>query len=153
MKARKMAIIGTIAAVLYYGVLRGLKALSVRLQSIGLYGFDYEHNLVNLSAMFAIYNPLFVGLTLRGVQGEVYINGQHAGFVNHPMNSFLASGVESYVEVGIALNMSELSSAILAQLQTGNMSDVTISFNGSVFVGDAKVGLPVQYDGQINLLG
>ena len=57
---------------LWYGVLRGAKALQVRVQSYSFRSVSLSTNTADLNLNLAIKNPLLVGVTIKGVQGDVY---------------------------------------------------------------------------------
>ena len=138
--------IGLGIGLLWYGVLRGAKGLMVRIHS-------YSFNSVNLSDMTAslnlnlsIKNPLLVGLTIKGVQGDVYAQGQKVGTVNTSYNYYLAGGKTHVLPVVVNLDMTSAGQAALLNIQSGDVRTLTIAFDGKLFAGKYNVGVPLKFE-------
>ena len=138
--------IGFGLGLLWYGVLRGAKGLVVRIHS-------YSFNNVNLSDMTAslnlnlsIKNPLLVGLTIKGIQGDVYAQGQKVGYINTTYNYYLAGGKTHVLPVIVNLDLSGVGGAALLNIQSGDVRTLTIAFDGKLFVGKYNVGVPLKFE-------
>ena len=138
--------LGAGAALLWYGVLRGAKGLIVKVYNYTFRGIDTTTGTVQLSLNFLVKNPLLVGLTLKGISGDIYIQGQNVGFVNTTVDYYLSGGHTHIVPVVANLTMAGAAAAALANIQSGDVRTLTISFNGRVLVGTWNVPIPVQID-------
>ena len=68
--------IGLGLGLLWYGVLRGAKGLVVRIKDYSFYGVNLDTMTVSLQFNLLIKNPLLVGLTIKGIAGDVFAQGQ-----------------------------------------------------------------------------
>lgn len=132
------------AALLWYGVLRGAQGLICKVQDYAFRGIDFDSGTVSIDLRFIVKNPLFVGLTLKGIQGDVYIQGQKAGYINTKLDYYLSGGHTHIIPVIVNLSISGLGSALVANIQSGDIRTLTIDFDGKLFVGNMNVGVPVQ---------
>ena len=146
MEIRTIAKIGLGLGLLYYGVLRGAKGLVVKVHSYSFRGISFTDNTVSLNLNLSIKNPLLIGLTIKGVLGDVYVQGQKVGTVNTTYDYYLAGGKTHILPVIVNLQTSSLGEAALQNIQSGNIQTLTISFNGKIMVGKYGVGVPLQID-------
>lgn len=129
---------------LYYSVLRGVSALAVGIRGYQFAGLDFSENTLRVKLFFAIKNPLLVGVKLRGIVGDVYMQGIKVGEVNSEYNYFLSGCKTHIVPITVTCNISSLGEAVIANIQTGNINTLTIAFDGYASVGNNGVTLPVQ---------
>ena len=131
---------------LSYAVLRGAKGLVVGVRDYSFRGVDLANGLVSLNLNFIIKNPLFVGLTLNRIEGDIYIQGQKAGFVNTTVNYYLSAWHTHIIPVVVNLDVAGLGAAAVANIMSGDIRSLTISFDGRIYVGDMGASVPVQID-------
>ena len=67
--------IGLGLALLYYGVLQGARGLVIGVQNFAFKSIDVVNSTVSLYLNLRIKNPLLVGLTIKGIEGDVYAQG------------------------------------------------------------------------------
>lgn len=147
MKTKDIIAWAGVAATAWYGVLRGAKALFV-----GVTGFHFSS--IRLSEYeatfvldFVIKNPLFVGLVLDKIVGDVYIQGIKCGRVDNLYQYYVAGGKTHKIPVVVTLDLTNLSQAVIANIISGDVNTLTVSFNGSVSVGEKGLfAIPLQID-------
>ena len=146
MKADKIKILG-LAALLYFGVLRGAKAIVAGIESWGYNSMDFGNGVLNMNINLRINNPLLVGLTITGVRGDVYLNGVKAGYVDNRGEFYLPARKMSIFPIVISVSLGDLSRSLLTSLQTG-ARDMVVAFNGDIYVNN--IAIPIQSDYKVN---
>lgn len=140
---KALKIIGGISLI-WFGVLRGASAMVVGIRSWVLNRISTVDGEMNITLNFIIKNPLFVGLTLRGIKGDVYIQGISVGSIDHAMNYYLSGGHTHVIPVGVDLDLRDLGQAAILNIQSGDVKTLTVAFAGKLFVGAHNVGVPVE---------
>ena len=138
--------IGIGAALLWYGVLRGAKGLIVKVRDYSFKSVDVATGTVSLYLNFLVKNPLFVGLTLKGIAGDVYAQGQKVGTVNTTLEYYLSGRHTHIIPVVVNLSMAQLGQSALLGMQNGDIRNLTVSFDGKLYVGSWSVAIPIQID-------
>ena len=138
--------IGIGAALLWYGVLRGAKGLIVKVRDYSFKSVDVATGTVSLSLNFLVKNPLFVGLTLKGIAGDVYAQGQKVGTVNTTLEYYLSGRHTHIIPVVVNLSMAQLGQSALLGMQNGDIRNLTVAFDGKLYVGSWSVAIPIQVD-------
>ena len=129
---------------LYYAVLRGVNALTVGVRGCQLAGLDLVSNTVQIRLFFYIKNPLFVGIKLRGIVGDVYMHGMKVGYVNSSYDYYLSGRKTHIIPVTVSCDIASLGEAVITNIQTGNIQTLTVAFDGTIAVGNNGVKLPLQ---------
>ena len=142
----RWAKIGAGVLLLWYGVLRGAKALQVGLQSYSFSGIDLTNGTVSLTLNIYVKNPLLVGVTLKAVQGDVYVQGEKVGYVNTAIDYYLSGGRTHILPIVVNLTFAGAAKGLIANIQSGDIHTLTMTFDGKVFVGNYNVGVPVKID-------
>ena len=138
--------IGLGIGLLWYGIFRGAKGLVVRIKSFSFRSINLNDLTVSLNLNLLIKNPLVVGLTIKGVAGNVFMQGYKVGEVNTAYNYYLAGGHTHILPVVVNLNLSEIGQAALLNVQSGDIRTLTIAFNGKLYVGSKTIGIPLQFE-------
>lgn len=131
---------------LYYGVLRGAKSLIVKVKDWHFAGVDVVNGRVALYLNLMIKNPLLVGIQIKGVTGDVYVQGNKCGYVNMSYDYNLAGGHTHIIPVVVNLLMGDVANSALLNIQSGDVRNLTVAFDGSVHVGKYAVGVPVKFE-------
>lgn len=131
---------------LWFGILRGAKGLVVRIKSYSFRSIDLTNNTVSLNLNLLIKNPLLVGLTIKGVMGDVFVQGYKVGTINTAYDYYLAGGHTHVLPVVVNLQMASVGQAALLNIQSGDIRTLTIAFNGKLFVGSRTIGIPLQFE-------
>lgn len=129
---------------LYYTVLRGVNAITVGIRGAQFVGVDLAKKEVQVKLFFYIKNPLLIGVKLRAITGDVYMQGMKVGYVNSSYDYFLSGGKTQTVPVTVICNIASLSEAMIANIQSGNIQTLTIAFDGYITAGKNGVALPIQ---------
>lgn len=134
------------AGLLWFGILRGAKGLVVRIKSYSFRSIDLTNNTVSLNLNLLIKNPLLVGLTIKGVMGDVFVQGYKVGTINTAYDYYLAGGHTHVLPVVVNLQMASVGQAALLNIQSGDIRTLTIAFNGKLYVGSRTIGIPLQFE-------
>lgn len=133
------------AGLLYYGVLRGANALMVGVRSYGLKSVDVADGTITLQVNFVIKNPLWVGIRLRSIDGDVFIQGVKCGVVDMHYDYYMSGNRTHTIPVLVTVDTSNLGQAVLANISTGNIRALTVDFDGGVTVGKSDLlRLPIK---------
>lgn len=133
-------------ALLWYGVLRGARGLVVKVRDYTFSGLSVTDNTIQLTLNLLIKNPLLVGVTIKGVTGEVYAQGFQIGSVNTTYNYYIAGGKTHVLPVIVNLNMSDVLHAGLMNIQSGDVRTLTIAFDGYIMAGKYNIKVPLQFE-------
>lgn len=133
-------------ALLWYGVLRGARGLVVKVRDYTFSGLSLTDNTMQLTLNLLIKNPLLVGVTIKGVTGEVYAQGFQIGSVNTTYNYYIAGGKTHILPVIVNLNMSDVLHAGLMNIQSGDVRTLTIAFDGYIMAGKYNIKVPLQFE-------
>lgn len=144
MEIKTIAKIGLGLGLLWYGVLRGAKGLIVRIKDYSFRSIDVVSQTVSLNLNLLIKNPLFVGVTIKGIVGDVYAQGIKVGKVNTTYDYYIAGGRTHILPVVVNLNMTDVGQAAMLNIQSGDISTLTVAFDGKLMVGN--IGIPLQFD-------
>lgn len=149
MSIERIVKIGLGLGLLWYGVLRGAKGLVVRVHDYSFRGVSADGT-VSLNLNLSIKNPLLVGLTIKGITGEVYAQGQQIGTVNTSYNYYLAGGYTHILPVIVDLKMGYVLQAAMANIQSGDVKTLTIAFDGKIYVAKYSLPVPFQFEMDYN---
>lgn len=136
--------IGLGLAAAWYFLWRGANALFVKVRDWSFKSVSVANLTVDLNLNFIVKNPLLVPMTLKGIVGDVYIQGLKVGGVNDTFNYVLGGLKTSVIPITVKLDMQELGTAVLANIQSGNIQSLTVGFNGKIYVVGDEIGVPVQ---------
>lgn len=146
----KLLKIGLGFGLLWYGVLRGAKGLVVRIYNYSFRSVSLTDGTVSLNLNLLIKNPLLVGLTIKNVTGDVYVQGQRVGYVNTSYDYYIAGGKTHILPVIVNLQMGDLLQSALLNIQSGDIRTLTVAFNGKLYVSNYSVPVPLQFDFDYN---
>lgn len=143
---KRLVEIGLGLGLLWYGVLRGAKGLVVRIKNYTFRSVDISNMTVSLNLNLLVKNPLLIGLTIKNVQGDVYVQGHNVGYVNTVLNYYIAGGKTHVLPVVVNLNMASVGQAALLNIQSGDIRTLTIAFNGKMYVSKYNAPVPLQFE-------
>lgn len=142
-KKNKLVKILALSGILYYLILRTTKALIVSLKSYAIQSFDFGQEKINIRLNFEVKNPIKVGVVIKRISGDIYINGQLSGWISNDMNFYLGANGTSVVTVIAELSSPELINAVMLRTE-GGMEHNTIAFNGTVETELATIPIQVE---------
>jgi len=136
---------GMIAAVAWYGILRGAKGLMIAIKDYTLNYINLSEGTVGLSVQFVIKNPLLIGLTLSRIEGQVFAQGQQVGTIDEDLNYYIAGGRTHILPVNVELLLSSVQRAAMANIESGDIHTFTVDFDGKLYVSNYKIPVPIQF--------
>lgn len=142
--------IGLGLGLLWYGILRGAKALVIRVSSYSFRTISLTDGTISLNLNLLVKNPLFIGVTIKGVLGDVYAQGQKIGSVNTSFDYYLGGTKTHILPVVVNIKLTEAMRAALLNVQSGDIHTLTIAFDGKLFVGKNNIGIPLQFEFDYN---
>ena len=131
-------------AMIWYFVLRGASAVITKVKSYSIRYIDIANKQLDINLSFYIKNPLFVGIELKRLSGDIYIQGNKCGAIDTQLDYFL-SGLHTHIIPVVAnIDMEDLSQSVIANIQSGDIRTLTIAFNGAIHVGKYGIPIPVE---------
>lgn len=135
---------GGLTAIWYY-VLRGARALSIKMVTLGFSGVDILAETISLRPVFRIANPLWVSVFVQKITGDLYIMDAKVAEINASINRPIAANAVTQISVPVEATMSGLSEAVVQNIRTGDVRTLLITFDGTVSIGkNNPVTLPVR---------
>ncbi len=131
---------------LWYGVLRGAKAVQVKVHSYSFRSVSLADGTASLNLNLMVKNPLLVGVTIQGVQGDVYMQGEKVGKIDTTYNYTLAGGKTHVLPVVINLTLDQVTKAALMNIESGDVRTLTVGFDGKIFIGSIGIPLSLKLD-------
>lgn len=142
-KKNKLIKILALSGILYYLLLRTTKALIVSLKSYAIQNFDFGAKKIYMRLNFEAKNPIKVGVVIKRISGDVYVNGLLSGWISNDINFYLGANGTSVIPVVAELSIDGLTDAVLHTLESGEEHN-TIAFNGTVETELAKIPIQVE---------
>lgn len=140
---RDLAKIGLAVGALYFAYRTAARGLVVGLDKALFKGIDLNRGIAQLQLNVSVRNPLPFGVKLRDVQGEIYSGGVQIGYVNTQFD-YLVSGESVHVlPVIVNLTAQGVGEALWNNIQTGNVNNLQIAFDGKLHVTNFNVGIPL----------
>lgn len=130
-------------AFLWWGFFRAANSLIVGIKSWSFRALDLTTGTVDITLNFLIKNPLFFGITLKAIYGDVYVQGQKVGEISTTYNYYLSGGHTHQIPVIVRLNLAGLGQAALMNIQSGDVRTLTLAFDGRLVAGSAGVAVPI----------
>lgn len=120
------------------------KGLVVGVSNVLLKGLDIANGKAQVQINVSVRNPLPVGVKVNDVVGEVYVGNTQVGYVNTQLN-YLCSGEKTHVlPVIVNLTSQGLGQALWNNIQTGNINNLVISFDGALRVTKLNIRVPLE---------
>lgn len=133
-KSKNIVLVGG-AALLYFGVLRGAKSLYLGIKDYHFKNLDLMNQTVDFVIRFLIKNTLFVGVRIKSLTGNIYIQGEKVGTINANYDKYLAGNTNWDVDVPISIDMKNLAQAVVNNILSGDIRTLTIMFDGAIVIG------------------
>lgn len=131
---------------LWYGVLRGAEAVQVKVHSYSFRNISLADGTASLNLNLQIKNPLLVGVTINGVQGNVFMQGEQVGTINTTYDYYIAGGKTHILPVVVNLTLSQLGKAVLMNIESGDVRTLTVGFDGKLLFGKVSIPLKLNLD-------
>lgn len=143
-KIVKIGAIGAGLGLLWYGIKRGAKSLVFGVQNYSISAIDLSEGTAALNLNLSIRNPLMVGVTIRGITGDVYVEDRLVGRINMRYDYFISGGKTHVIPIIVNLDLSQIGPAIMANITSGDINTLDIKFDGKVAVTNCSVPIPVK---------
>lgn len=140
----KIAKIGIGAGLLWYGILRGAKSLVFGVRNYSISTISLSDGTAALNLNLSVRNPLLVGVTIRGIVGDVYAQDILVGKVNMRYDYYIAGGKTHVIPIIVNLDLRSVGSALVENINSGDINTLNLKFDGKVAVGDYYIGIPVK---------
>lgn len=137
-------IFGGLAAI-WYGAVNAWRSLIVGVSNYAFRGFDLTTGSVQLYLNIMVKNPLLFGVTVKSVQGDVYIQGQRVGYINTTLDYYVTGGGKTHIlPVIVNLSIAGVANGLLANINSGDVRSLQVAFDGKIYVTNKNIPIPVQ---------
>lgn len=144
MGTKPALILGGLAAI-WYGAVNAWRSLIVGVRDYTFRGFDLTTGSVQLYLNIMVKNPLLFGVTVKSVQGDVYIQGQRVGYINTTMDYYITgAGKVHILPVIVNLSLSGVANGLLANINSGDVRTLQVAFDGKIYVTNQNIPIPIQ---------
>lgn len=130
--------------VLYLAYRSAIKELVVGVEKVSLYGLNIEKGIAAIQLNVKIYNPLPIGVTIQKITGKVYASGVQIGLLDTTLNYYLGGEREHVLPVVVNLTAQGMGEALWKNIQTGNVNNLVIDFNGEICATKLNINMPLQ---------
>lgn len=138
--------IGVGAGALYVIYRIAVQNLVVGIQRAFLYGLNIEKGIAAVQLNVSLQNPLPFGVTVKNIVGTVYAGGVPIGTVNTTLNYYVGGAKVHILPVIVNLTADGMGQAVWQNIQTGNINNLVISFDGKIHATKLNIGIPLQFD-------
>lgn len=130
---------------LWYGVVRGAKGLKIGCQSFAFRNINLSEGTADVQLNISIKNPLVVGVKIKGIAGDVYVQDQQVGVVDMQYDYNISGGKTHIIPVVVKLTFNGAAQAALSLIQSGQIQNLTAAFDGKVMAGEHAVAIPLRF--------
>ena len=141
--ARKAAIWIGAGMLLWYGVLRGVKAVRVAFDNLRL--ISARGNIMLYQISLLVHNPLLVAVTIDDVQGTIYLMNTHVATINYPVHQKIRAFASSVFNIQFEAYSDKIGEAITSSMLTGDVNTLTLRFEGYVDVKGVKIPITKEW--------
>lgn len=131
-------------AALWYGVLRGVNAIKIQVEKLGL--VRVSTNTIDFNLSILIKNPLWIGVAIDEIMGDVYVMSEHVATINQPVRQIIGARRLNRIYITFSAYIEQLGSALLQNIQTGDIRTLTARFDGYIVVKGIKIPIDKQFD-------
>ena len=136
--------IGLGLGALYIAFRVAVKELVVGVQKVTLRALDVVNGTAAVQLNVSVRNPLPFGVKVQNITGDVYAGGVQVGTVNTRFD-YLCGGERTHIlPVIVNLTAEGLGNALWNNIQTGNIHNLVIDFNGQLHVTRLNIAVPIE---------
>lgn len=138
--------IGIVAGLCWLGkrIYDQVQQIMVDVSSLKLVRFGLEDLSATLSIDLIIDNPLDVGVLVKSLQGDVYLSGVPVGVINTQYDYFLSGHTHHEIPIYIDVTAERLGNALWANITSGNINNMALDIDATVYATKLGVPVPVQ---------
>lgn len=131
------------AGLLWFGLLRGVKAAKVTFDKLQI--LRVLPGAIQYCITVFVHNPLLIDILVNDVQGNVYIMNTHVATVNYPINQRIRSFATTGFKIVFDAYTEQLSEAILQNIMTGDPRTLLVTFDGYVTIKGVRVPIRKEF--------
>jgi len=138
-------------ALLFYKVFRSVQALKITLASYEVDSVNVADGTVRMALYFRIVNPLWIGITLKEISGELTATSdpntepEVIGTVYNRYNYFIRGNATHTVRAAVKVNTKSVIASAIENINSGDINNYLLKFDGKlVFGGTREVSLPIR---------
>lgn len=120
------------------------KGLVVGVSKVLLKGIDISQGVAQVQLNVSVRNPLPVGVKVKDITGSVYANGVQIGYVNTVFDYLLGGERTHILPVIVNLTADGMGQALWNNIQTGNINNLVLDFDGQLYVTKLNIAVPVE---------
>lgn len=120
------------------------KGLVVGVSKVLLKGIDLSQGVAQVQLNVSVRNPLPVGVKVKDITGSVYANGVQIGYVNTVFDYLLGGERTHILPVIVNLTADGMGQALWNNIQTGNINNLVLDFDGQLHVTKLNIAVPVE---------
>lgn len=120
------------------------KGLVVGVSKVLLKGIDISQGVAQVQLNVSVRNPLPVGVKVKDITGSVYANGVQIGYVNTVFDYLLGGERTHILPVIVNLTADGMGQALWNNIQTGNINNLVLDFDGQLHVTKLNIAVPVE---------
>lgn len=120
------------------------KGLVVGVSKVLLKGIDISQGVAQVQLNVSVRNPLPVGVKVKDITGNVYANGVQIGYVNTVFDYLLGGERTHILPVIVNLTADGMGQALWNNIQTGNINNLVLDFDGQLHVTKLNIAVPVE---------
>lgn len=129
---------------LFYGLFKNVKSLKFGVRDYSISDLNLSAGTAVLKINIYIKNPLLVGVLVRAITGDVYAQGVKVGNVNTTYDYKISGRKTHILPILVNLNLSNVGSAVMQNIATGDIKTLELRFDGFVAVGEYYTNIPVK---------
>ncbi len=149
--SRKAAIWLGAGMLLWFGVLRGVRAAKVTFDKLRIVKINLGSIVYRISVF--VHNPLLIDILVNDIQGNVYIMNEHVATIDYPVNQRIRGFATTGFDVEFEAFTNQLSNAIAENIMTGDPRTLLVTFDGYIVIRGIKIPIRKEftYDEIFNL--
>lgn len=120
------------------------KGLVVGVSKVLLKGIDLSQGVAQVQLNVSVRNPFPVGVKVKDITGSVYANGVQIGYVNTVFDYLLGGERTHILPVIVNLTADGMGQALWNNIQTGNINNLVLDFDGQLHVTKLNIAVPVE---------
>lgn len=141
--SRKAAIWLGAGMLLWFGVLRGVRAAKVTFDKLRIVKINLGSIVYRISVF--VHNPLLIDILVNDIQGEVYIMNEHVATIDYPVNQRIRSFATTGFDVEFEAYTNQLSNAIAENIMTGDPRTLLVMFDGYIVLRGIKIPIRKEF--------
>lgn len=132
-----------VAGVLWFGLLRGVRAARVTFDKLRVVGVQPDGIVYRLRVL--IHNPLLFDILVNNIEGTVYVMDAPVAVLNYPVNQRIRSWHTNAFDIQFTASADKLGEGLWQSIQTGDAHTLLITFDGFVTIKGIRIPIYKQF--------